>query len=196
MDAEYQALMKNKTWRLAPRPKGKNVVGCKWVYKIKRKADGTVDRYKARLVAKGFKQQYGIDYEETFSPVVKAATIRFVLSIAVSKGWSLRQLDVQNAFLHGLLEEEVYMQQPPGYADLAHPTYVCKLDKALYGLKQAPRAWYARLCQRLESLGFVASKADTSLFFYSRGGYNMFVLVTISSLLAPPPRQPRHFFRT
>ena len=90
MDAEYQALMKNKTWHLVPRPKGKNIVGCKWVYKIKRKADGTVDRYKARLVAKGFKQQYGIDYEETFSPVVKAATIRFILSIVVSRGWPLR----------------------------------------------------------------------------------------------------------
>lgn len=87
-------------------------------------------------------------------PVVKSATIRLVLSLAVSKGWSLRQLDVQNAFLHGLLEEEVYMHQPPGYADSVHPTYVCKLDKALYGLKQAPRAWYARLCQRLASLGF------------------------------------------
>jgi histone deacetylase 1/2 len=131
--------------RLVPRLKGKNIVGCKWVYKIKRKADGTVDRYKARLVAKGFKQRYDIDYEETFSPVVKAATIILVLSIAVSRGWSLRQLDVQNAFLHDILEEEVYMCQPPGYAYKSHPSYVCRLDKALYGLKQAPRAWYARL---------------------------------------------------
>jgi histone deacetylase 1/2 len=109
MDAEYQALLKNRTWHLVPRPKGKNIIGCKWVYKVKRKADGIVDRYKAGLVAKGFKQRYGIDYEDTFSPVVKAATIRLILSIAVSKGWSMRQLDVQNAFLHGMLEEEVYM---------------------------------------------------------------------------------------
>jgi histone deacetylase 1/2 len=86
---------------LVPPPKGKNIIDCKWVYKVKRKADGTIDRYKAQLVAKGFKQRYGIDYEDTFSPVVKATTIRLILSIVVSKDWSLRQLDVHNAFLQG-----------------------------------------------------------------------------------------------
>jgi histone deacetylase 1/2 len=145
MDVEFEALIKNKTWHLVPPPRGRNIIDSKWVWKIKRKADGTVDRYKGRLVAKGYTQRYGIDYEDTFSPVVKAATIRLILSIAVSKGWSLRQLDVQNAFLHGVLEEEVYMRQPPGYEDKSKPGYVCKLDKALYGLKQAPRAWYSRL---------------------------------------------------
>jgi histone deacetylase 1/2 len=154
MDVEYTALMKNKTWHLVPPERGRNVIDCKWVYKIKRKADGSIDRYKARLVAKGFKQRYGIDYEDTFSPVVKAATIRLVLSIAVSSGWNLRQLDVQNAFLHGFLEEEVFMRQPPGYTHSRFPHYVCKLDKALYGLKQAPRAWYSRLSTKLITLGF------------------------------------------
>jgi hypothetical protein len=92
---------------------------------------------------KGFKQRYGIDYEDTFSPVVKAAAIRIILSIAVSRNWTLRQLDVHNTFLHGILEEKVYMRQSPGYEDKRHPDYVCRLDKALYGLKQASRAWFS-----------------------------------------------------
>jgi histone deacetylase 1/2 len=135
MDSEYMALMKNKTWHLVPPRKGINVVDCKWVWKKKYKSDGSLDKYKGRLVAKGFKQRYGIDYGDTFSPVVKPATIRVVLSLAVSQGWSLRQLDVSNAFLHGYLEEDVYMKQPPGYEDKRFPGYICKLDKALYGLK-------------------------------------------------------------
>jgi histone deacetylase 1/2 len=96
------------------------------------------------LVAKGFKRRYGIDYEDTFSPIVKIATIRTILDLSVSRGWSLRQLYVKNAFLHGVLEEEVYMRQPPGFKNLNAANYIYKLDKALYGLKQAPRAWYSR----------------------------------------------------
>jgi hypothetical protein len=143
MEEEFSALMKNGTWHLVLASQASNIIDCKWVYKVKRKADDTIDRHKAHLVAKGFKQRYVIDYEDTFSPVVKAATIQLVLSVVVSCNWSLRRLDVQNVFLHGVLKEEVYMKQPPVFHDASHPGYVCKPDKALYGLKQAPRAWYS-----------------------------------------------------
>jgi hypothetical protein len=149
MDNEFGALLKNQTWHLVPPKSRVNVIDYKWVYKIKRKSDGSIDRYKTWLVAKGFKQRYGIDYDDTFSPVVKATTIQVVLSITVSKGWSLRQLDAQNVFLHSVLEEEVYMKQPPGYEDKQYPDYVYHLKKAIYGLKQAPCAWYSRLSSKL-----------------------------------------------
>jgi hypothetical protein len=151
-DDEFSALMRNQTWHLLPPISGRNLNDCKWIYKMKRKAGGFIDRYKAHLVAKCFKQCYGIDYDDIFSPVVKFATIRLVLSLALSQGWSLRQLDVQNVFLHGVLEEDVYMKQHLGFEDSSHPHYQCKLDKALYGLKQAPHAWYFRLSLKLQAL--------------------------------------------
>ena len=128
---------------------GTNIVGSKWISKTNFRPDGSVDKYKVRLVAQGFTQQYGIDYHDTFSPVVKLVTVFLVLSLVVSRGWCLCQIDVSNAFLHGFLSEEVYMQQPPGFEDSRYPLYVCKLQRALYGLKQSPRAWYARLSARL-----------------------------------------------
>ena len=124
------------------------------------------DKHKDHLVARGFTQQYGIDYHDTFSPVVKPVTVRLVLSLAVSRGWCLHQIDVSNAFLHGFLDETVYMQQPLGFEDSQYPRHVCKLQRALYGLKQSPRAWHARLSDKLHELGFISSKADTSLFIF------------------------------
>lgn len=135
MDSEYSALMKNQTWVLVPPFPTFNVVRNKWIFRIKRNVDGTVQRYKARLFAKGFHQYPGVGFFETFNPVVKASTIRVVISIAVSKGRSLRQLDFNNAFLNGILDEDVYMKQSPGYTDPCHPTYACQLKKAIYGLK-------------------------------------------------------------
>jgi hypothetical protein len=148
-----------------------------------------LDRYKASLVAKGFRQRYGIDYDDTFSPVVKPATIRTILFVAVSIGWSLRQLDVQNAFLHGYLEEDVYMKQPPGYEDKSKSEYICKLDKALYGLKQAQRAWHSRLSSKLCQLGFKASKADTSLFYYNKGSVTIYVLIYVDDIIVASSTQ-------
>ena len=164
MDAEFEALQRQNTWVLVPPPSNRFPIGCKWIYRIKRNSDGTVARYKARLVAKGYDQAYGLDYSETFSPVVKQQTIRLVLSLAMHHQWQLHQLDVSNAFLHGELEEEIYMQQPPGYIDQRYPTHVCKLVKSLYGLKQAPRAWYLRLSSFLAAQGFTTTTNDTSLF--------------------------------
>jgi hypothetical protein len=183
MNEEYKTLVRNNTWHLVPSHHANNVVDCKWVYKIKRKQDGLVDRYKDWLVAKGFKQRHGIDYSDTFSPVVKPTTIRLVVSLAVSRGWSLWQLDVHNAFLHGVLEEDVFMHQPPGYVDSSKPDHVCKLDKTLYGLKQAPRAWYSQLSNKLKALGFKASKADTSLFIYNKKDVMIFLLVYVDDII-------------
>ena len=142
MGAEFNALQQNGTWSLVPHRSDINILPNKWIFKIKRKADGSVERYKARLVANGFHQQEGLDYNETFSPVVKHSTIRTVIALAVHHNWPICQLDVQNAFLHGFLSEDVYMRQPSGFSDLNFPNHVYKLHKSLYGLKQAPRAWF------------------------------------------------------
>ncbi|RVW14812.1 Retrovirus-related Pol polyprotein from transposon RE1 [Vitis vinifera] len=138
MSAEFDALLRNGTWDLVPSHPTQNLVGCKWIFRTKYLPNGSIDRYKARLVAKGFHQRPDIDYSETFSPVIKPTTVHLVLSLAVSQGWSLRQLDVNNAFLQGTLTEDVFMSQPPGFIDRDHPHHVCKLRKAIYGLKQAP----------------------------------------------------------
>ena len=152
MNKEIEALEVNKTWSLVPLPKGKKPIGSKWVYKVKLKADGSVERLKARLVAKGFTQKYGVDYFKTFSPVIKMTTVRCLIALAASKNWTLHQLDINNAFLHGELHEEVYMKAPEGVSNPNN--LVCKLHKSLYGLKQASRQWFARLTMELLHKGF------------------------------------------
>jgi histone deacetylase 1/2 len=145
-----------------------NVIGSQWVYKIKLRVDGNIERYKALLVARGFTQQEGIDYFEMFNPFIKQATIILVFFfIVVSRNWKIHQLDIHNIFLNGVFTEEVYMKQPPSFVDSSLPSYVCRLHKSLYGLKQASRAWYHRLSVFLLSIDFHASKFDTSLFILS-----------------------------
>jgi hypothetical protein len=168
---------------LQPPKKDVNVIDYKWVYKVKRKLDGTVYRYNARLAAKGFKQRYGVEYEDTFNPVIKPTTICLVLSVVVSHGWNLRQLDIQYAFLHGVLEEEIYMRQPLRYENKDAPHHICRLGKAIFGLKQAPRAWYSRVSVKLQSLGFKSSKADSSLYFYLDKSCTIFVLVYAENII-------------
>jgi histone deacetylase 1/2 len=140
MEAEFHTLQANRTWKLVDKPPCAHIITGKWVFKHKFLPDGTLERYKARWVVRGFKQRQGIDFQETFTPVVKPASIRTVLAIAASKRWPTRQLDVSNAFLHGRLDEHVFCQQPIGFADAARPQAVCLLDKSLYGLRQAPLA--------------------------------------------------------
>uniref|UniRef100_A0A2N9EVL6 Integrase catalytic domain-containing protein n=1 Tax=Fagus sylvatica TaxID=28930 RepID=A0A2N9EVL6_FAGSY len=183
MEAEFGALTTNGTWSLCPRPPNRKIIRNKWVFRLKQKADGSIDRYKARLVAKGFDQENGIDYTETFSPVIKPTTIRVILALAVHFNWPIRQLDVSNAFLHGSLTEEVYMEQPRGFVDPHFPNHVCRLHKALYGLKQAPRAWFTRLRQSLVHLGFVESLVDASLFTFHHSSIHLYVLIYVDDIL-------------
>jgi hypothetical protein len=135
MDEEMATLDAIATWELVVLPKDKKTIRCKWVYKVKHNVDGYVNKYKARLVAKGYAQTYGIDYEETYSLIAKMTTVRVIITIVVAKGWFLHQMDVKNVFLHGDLQEEVYMEQPLGYVVQTHPNLVCRLKKALYTLK-------------------------------------------------------------
>ncbi|KAB1227925.1 Retrovirus-related Pol polyprotein from transposon TNT 1-94 [Morella rubra] len=183
MNEEFQALMTTRTWTLVPPSPSQNVLGCKWVFRTKFHSDGSLERRKARLVAKGFHQQVGLDYVETFSPVIKPSTVRLVLSIAVQSGWSLRQLDVQNAFLHGDLQEIVHMAQPTGFIHPDYPHFVCKLNRSLYGLKQAPRAWFSKLSSKLLELGFSASRSDSSLFTFIRPHLQLYFLVYVDDIV-------------
>ena len=161
---EVNALEKNGTWDLVSISKNQKLVGCKWLFTVKFKADGSVERRKVRLVAKGFTQTYGVDYQETFAPVAKINTIRILLSLAVNFDWSLHQLDVKNAFLNGELEEEVFMCVPPGFENVYGLDKVCKLKKSLYGLKQSPRAWFDRFGKVVKEQGYCQSQTDHTMF--------------------------------
>uniref|UniRef100_A0A8R7VAY3 Reverse transcriptase Ty1/copia-type domain-containing protein n=1 Tax=Triticum urartu TaxID=4572 RepID=A0A8R7VAY3_TRIUA len=183
MREEYDALMRNNTWCLVSRPAGANVVTGKWIFRHKFHPDGSLARYKARWVLHGFTQQAGVDYGETFSPVVKPATIRAVLSIAADKSWPIHQLDVKNAFLHGHLAETVYCHQPSGFIDSAKSSHVCRLNRSLYGLKQAPRAWFSRFTTYPRTLGFTASRTDSSLFVLRRGPHLAYLLLYVDDII-------------
>eukprot|EP01018_Ginkgo_biloba_P033190 Gb_05496 [translate_table: standard] len=145
MEVEFDALVRNDTWTLMELPLDKNVIETKWIYKIKYKSDGSIDKHKARLVAKGYAQQEGIDYIETFAPVTKMDTIKIVLVLAEKNGWIIYQMDVKSAFLNGYVDEEIYVEQPQGFEIVGKENKVYNLKKSLYGLKQAPRAWYSRI---------------------------------------------------
>ncbi|GJV21584.1 retrovirus-related pol polyprotein from transposon TNT 1-94 [Tanacetum coccineum] len=176
MEDEIQVIEKNNTWELTDRPSNKDVIGVKWVYKVKFNADGSVQRNKARLVAKGYSQQPGIDYDETFAPVSRMDTVRAIISLAGQKGWLLYQVDVKSAFLNGELKEEVYVNQPQGFEVEGKEEKVYKLKKDLYGLKQAPRAWYSQIDGYFKENGFDQSKSEPTLYVKNQGTSDILIV--------------------
>jgi len=181
MTDELQALAKTHTWDVVDLPSGKTPISCKWVYKIKTKSDGSIERYKARLVARGFTQEYGIDYEETFAPVARLTSVRSLIAVAAARSWPLNQMDVKNAFLNGDLTEEVYMHPPLG-SSIQSPK-VCRLRRALYGLKQAPRAWFAKFSTTVCEFGFTPSSYDSALFLRKIAGGTILLLLYVDDMI-------------
>ena len=182
MDKELVALESNNTWVLTSLPPRKTCVGCVWVYKIKTLPNGQVERFKARLVAKEYTQSEGVDYHDTFAPVVKLVIVRTLLAVAVAKNWHVEQLDVNNAFLHADLHEDIYM--PPG------SKLVCKLIKSIYGLKQASREWFAKLTASLLAAGYTQSHSDHSLFTFKDGDKFIAVVVNVDDVLLAGNNMP------
>jgi len=167
IQAELKSLQDHGTWEVVPRPEGKHIVSCKWVWRIKVKEDGSIERYKARLVARGFTQIQGVDFNETFAPVTRLDTLRLLAATAVEKNWEFRQINVKTAYLYGKLEEEVYMAIPQGLGDVPEG-HVLKLKKALYGLKQAGRQWYKELRGHMEKFGMKLVESDPHTFIFSK----------------------------
>ena len=168
--------------QLVELPLERTPIGSKWVFQVKYNSDGSLQKYKGRLVAQGFSQRPRFDFTKTFSPVVKPTSIRLILSLAISKSWCIRQLDVNNAFLNGDLQEDVYLAQAQAYK-VDNGSLVCKLTKALYGLKQAPRAWYRKLSTALQQLGFTPTKSDVSLFTRIVSSSTTFIVIYMDDII-------------
>eukprot|EP00253_Pinus_taeda_P029821 PITA_29821 len=183
MDEEINAIERNKTWDLVELPKGKEVIGVKWVYKTKSNVKGKIERHKARLVFKGYKQQYGRDYEEAFAPVARMETMRAVLSIAKQNKWKVYQMDVKSAFLNGILKEEVYIEQPLGYEKKGQEHKVCRLKKTLCGLKQAPRAWYSRIDSYLLENGFEKCEGEPTLYIKEKDSKILIAVLYVDGVI-------------
>ncbi|CAJ2639700.1 unnamed protein product [Trifolium pratense] len=183
MEEEMSMIQKNKTWELVDKPEDRNIIGVKWVFRTKLNADCSINKYKARLVVKGYAQIFGVDYSDTFAPVSRLDTIRLVLAIAAQKGWKVFQLDVKSAFLNGDLQEEIYVEQPEGFAVQGGEDKVYLLKKALYGLKQAPRAWYSKINDHLLSIGFEKSLSESTLYVKHKGKNSLIISLYVDDLL-------------
>ncbi len=187
MNDELLSLKKNSTYDLVKLPYGKRCISCRWVFRIKKNVDGSIDKFKARLVAKGYSQKSGVDYFETFSPVARYDSIRAILAISSAKQMHLLQFDVKTAFLYGELEEEIYMNQPPGFEDGTDK--VCKLKRGLYGLKQAPRQWNIKVVDFFKKHGFQQSQADQCIFTKFTNGLTIVVIYVDDGLVSSTNKQ-------
>ncbi|KAJ9544936.1 hypothetical protein OSB04_024643 [Centaurea solstitialis] len=183
MQEELAEFIRNNVWLLVPRPRKRTIIGSKWIFRNKLDEIGTIIRNKARLVAQGYRQEEGIDYDETFAPVARLEAIRLFLAFAAHMNFKVYQMDIKNAFLNGKLNEEVYVAQPPGFVDPKFPDHVYKLNKALYGLKQAPRAWYDTLSTFLLSKGFVRGKIDSTLFLKKYPKHILLVQIYVDDII-------------
>ena len=191
IQSEMDSLLQNGTWELEKLPAGRRAIGNKWVFALKRDKAGNITRYKARLVAKGYSQIQGVDYTETFSPVARYTTLRLLLTVAAEQNLEILQLDIKTAFLHGDLEEEIFMKLPEGFTDGGNQGFHCKLLKSLYGLKQASRAWNEKLSGELRKLDFMASEGEPSLFLH-RWKKQLYLLCYVDDLLIVGERNEVH----
>jgi transposase InsO family protein len=183
MKLEFSCLLKHHTWDLVDPPTGVKIVGSRWVLTVKFGADGTITRYKARFVVQGFSQTKGVDYFETFAPVVSLTTVRMVIALAATNHWPLTQMDVETAFLNALVSEDIYVRQAPGFIDPLHPNRVCKLRRSLYGICQAPRNFNLQITQVMLDLGLTQSVHDPCLFYYVCDGLIAIVCIYVDDLL-------------
>lgn len=183
MELEMTSIEENETWDLTTLPPGEKVIGLKWVFKLKKDADGKIVKHKARLVAKGYVQKRGVDYDEVYAPVTRLETVRLLLALSAKKNWEVHHLDVKTAFLNGEIKEDVYVSQPEGFEKTGKEHLVYKLKKALYGLRQAPRAWYAKLNSCLENFGFLRCPYEPAVYTRMEQGEVLIIAVYVDDLL-------------
>ena len=182
MKEEIESLIKNETWELVELPPGRKAIENKWVYRIKKDKNGQEIKKKSRLVIKGFRQKEGIDYKETFAPVVQITSLRLLLALSTLKSWKSFQIDVKTAFLYGKLEEEIYMKQPKGFIKEGEEALVCRLKRSLYGLKQAPRVWHEEIKGTLLALGFKQCVCDNGIFLLDDGKRFLLLAVWVDDM--------------
>ncbi|GKF15936.1 retrotransposon protein, putative, ty1-copia subclass, partial [Tanacetum coccineum] len=183
MNAEIQSMMDNMIWVLDDLPPDCKTIGSKWIFKKKTNMGGIVHTYKARLVAKGYTQLYGIDYEETFSPVADIRAIWILISIAVFYDYEIWKMDVKTAYLNGYLGEDIYMVQPEGFVDPNHPRKVCKLQRSIYGLKQASRSWNKRFDKEIKKFGFAQNLDELCVYQKASGSNVIFLILCVGDII-------------